>query len=426
MNYPQALDYLYNSLPMFQRVGAAAFNKNLDKTRQLCTALNHPESSFKSVHIAGTNGKGSSAHSIAAILQCAGYKTGLYTSPHLKSFTERIRIDGIEIGEEAVVNFVNKYRPVLEQLKPSFFETTVAMAFDYFANEQVDIAVIEVGMGGRLDSTNVITPEVCLITQIGFDHQQYLGQTLEKISREKAGIIKKGVPVVLGELNEKLLPTFIQKVAKENSELIRTSDYKVEKRQTEVIKIDVIAPHKTYLDLTIGITGEYYLQNLPGIMETIHQLKSKGFNINERTIRDGLANVVTLTGLKGRWQVLNSKPLTICDVGHNEAGIESVVQQILKTPHQILHFVLGTVNDKKLDLILDILPKSATYYFTQAKIPRAQDANELSRLASSFGLKGEIIPNVKEAIQRAREKALEDDLIFIGGSSFVVAEIDGL
>ncbi|MDA1121387.1 MAG: bifunctional folylpolyglutamate synthase/dihydrofolate synthase [Bacteroidetes bacterium] len=411
---------------MFQRIGAAAFNKNLEKTRQLCAALNHPEASFKSVHIAGTNGKGSSAHSIAAILQCAGYKTGLYTSPHLKLFTERIRIDGIEINEESVVNFVNRNGPLLEQLKPSFFETTVAMAFDYFAKEQVDIAVIEVGMGGRLDSTNVITPEVCLITQIGFDHQQYLGETLEEISKEKAGIIKKGVPVVLGELNEKLLPIFRQKAAEENCELIRTSDYQIKKKQTELIKIDVRAPHKTYSDLSIDIRGEYYLQNIPGIIETIYQLKSKGFRINENAIRDGLANVVTLTGLKGRWQVINNSPLIICDVGHNEAGLQSIVDQILKTKHKRLHFVLGTVNDKKLDPILDILPKSATYYFTQAKIPRALDASELSRRAFSFGLNGEVIPDVNEAIQRAMVKALENDLIFIGGSSFVVAEIDGL
>ncbi|MEQ9426871.1 MAG: folylpolyglutamate synthase/dihydrofolate synthase family protein [Cyclobacteriaceae bacterium] len=424
MTYLQAIDYLYNSLPMFQKVGAAAYNKDLSRTIAFCTALGNPHKKFKSVHIAGTNGKGTSAHTLSAVLQSAGYKTGLYTSPHLKSFTERIRIDGIEIDKKFVVDFVIENRELLEKIKPSFFETTVAMAFDHFAKHKVDIAIIEVGMGGRLDSTNIITPEVCLITQIGLDHQQFLGESLAEIALEKAGIIKSGVPVVIGDDHGILESAFIEKASNMNAPITFATAIKIEFQNNRKVKL--LSGSLINTELQLSILSTYYLKNIPGIIGVIEELIKAGWQINDAAVQQGFASVQQLTGLKGRWQILSDSPLTICDVCHNTDGIRAIVDQIIKTAHNRLHFVYGTVNDKKIDDILTLLPKSAHYYFTQAKIPRALDASELAEKASNFGLKGESYPDVNQAIASAKSNANNNDMIFIGGSTFIVAEITEL
>lgn len=428
MTYQQALDYLYSSLPMYQHIGDKAFNKDLRNTLALCAALNNPHQKFKSVHIAGTNGKGTSAHTIAAILQSAGYKTGLYTSPHLKSFTERIRIDGKKIEESLVTGFVANHQKLLEDIKPSFFETTVVMAFDHFVKEQVDIAVIEVGMGGRFDSTNVINPEVSLITQIGYDHQQFLGDTLEKIAFEKAGIIKPGVPVVIGADQPELLGVFEEKASLGNAQL-QTANHVVvnetdSKGDPSLVNIEGFPTKLNHVELSLK--GKYYLKNIPGILETITQLNQRGYQIDENSIRKGFANVQTLTGLKGRWQKLSDSPLTICDIGHNEDGINAILRQISQIKYNDLHIVFGTVKDKDLGKILSPLPKKAKYYFCQADIPRALAAEKLRISAASFGLSGQAFQNVNLALVAAQKIAQPQDLIFVGGSTFVVAEINDL
>ena len=417
---------MYSSLPMFQRVGHKAFNNDLTNTIKLCRALDHPEKKFRSIHIAGTNGKGTSAHSIAAILQSAGYKTGLHTSPHLKSFTERIRINGEEIGEQNVIDFVMKYEQLFNEIKPSFFETTVAMAFDHFAREEVDIAVIEVGMGGRFDSTNVITPVLSLITQIGLDHQQYLGSTLKAIASEKAGIIKPEVPVVIGANQPDLFPVFLSKAQELNSPLFQTSDYKIVKKEKDYKKqiVDIQHKQKTlFNNLQLSIIGHYYLSNLPGILENVQRLNELGFDISGEVIRTGLKDVQGLTGLKGRWQVLSLNPLTICDVGHNEDGVSLAMNQLQSIPHKQLHIVWGTVNDKDIKPILSLLPKDARYYFCEAQIPRAFPVDQLASEALKIGLNGYPFRTVSDAINAAKKSANSDDLVFIGGSTFVVAEI---
>ena len=387
-DYRSALDYLYTSLPMFQRVGAAAYKADLVNTIKLCDALNNPQHKFKSIHIAGTNGKGSSSHMIAAILQSAGYKTGLYTSPHLKEFTERIKIDGAEIDQEYVVDFVNRIRPEIEKVQPSFFEITVAMAFDYFALHKVDFAVIETGLGGRLDSTNVIMPLVSLITNIGYDHMELLGDTLPKIATEKAGIIKPGVPVIISE------------------------------RQVEVETV--------FLTKATELKGDYQRKNITGVLKTIDVLKDQGYKITDQHSKDGIENVIRLTGLKGRWQKLGESPLIICDTGHNAEGLVEVVQQIRSQKYKKLFFVLGMVGDKDISKALKLLPKEAYYIFCRASIPRALDAHILSEKAKVEGLNGEVIPNVNQAIAFAKSKAEKVDFIFIGGSTFVVGEIENL
>lgn len=430
MTYQATLDYLYSSLPMFQRVGKAAIKKDLTNTLALCSMLGDPHKQFRSVHVAGTNGKGTSAHSLAAILQQAGYKTGLYTSPHLKSFTERIRINGLEIPEEKVVSFVDRMKPALETVRPSFFETTVAMAFDYFATEKVDIAVVEVGLGGRLDSTNVITPEVSLITAIGFDHTDLLGDTLELIAGEKAGIIKPGVPAVFGGYNGSLDHVFENKAAGLGSSLtIARNEYVVENEAYDLLSRQVKVTHRAGEDvfqLALDITGGYYLKNLPGILCTVDALRAKGFEITAAHVRSALGNVKGLTGLKGRWQVLSGEPLTICDVGHNEDGLREVFEQLtLHTAGKLL-VVLGVVSDKDRSKLWDLLPSHACYYFTQASIPRALPAEALFEEAGRHGLSGEVVSNVNEGLAMARKKAGNGDVIFVGGSTFVVAEIDEL
>lgn len=432
MNYQETLEYLFNSLPMFQRVGASAFKKDLSNTLALCAQLGNPERKFKSIHVAGTNGKGSTSHTLAAILQSAGYKTGLYTSPHLKSFTERIRIDGLEISEEAVVQFVAENRDFLDDLKPSFFEMTVGMAFWYFAQQKVDIAVVEVGLGGRLDSTNVILPELCVITNIGWDHMQFLGETLPEIAGEKAGIIKPGVPVVISHSQAETTPVFLAKASEMNAPIVFAEDKHQVKRVGEkrmgaelLASYEVKSEAKTS-QLDFQLLGAYQRMNLPGILEAVDQLRSQGWEISDEALKGGLAQVTELTGLKGRWQKLGDRPLVIADTGHNEPGIREILSQLETYSFSKLWMVIGMVQDKDISKILALLPKDAHYVFCQADLPRALAANLLAEKAASFGLKGETIPNVNQALAFARKNAAADDLIFVGGSTFVVAEIDDL
>ncbi len=424
MNYQQTLDYLYNNLPMYQRIGPAAYKVDLGNIVELMKELGNPQHTFKSIHVAGTNGKGSSSHMLASILQEAAYKVGLYTSPHLKSFTERVRINGTEIAEQEVVEFVEEVKPLIEKIAPSFFEITVAMAFKYFANNKVDIAIIEVGLGGRLDSTNIITPEVSLITNIGLDHQALLGDTLKKIAYEKAGIIKKDVPVVISQRQEEIQYVFENIAINVGTELSFASDhYIIEQANSE--RFNVIKSGKVEIEgLKLDLKGNYQRLNIPGVLDTVGKLRE--FNIAENHIKNGLEHVIQNTGLKGRWQVLNKEPLIICDTGHNIDGVNMIIDQLSQYDFEKLHIVWGMVEDKSIDEVLTLLPVEAQYYFCAADIPRAKNAKLLANQASEFKLKGKEFDNVSEAIADAKKNASENDLIFIGGSTFVVAEIEGL
>jgi dihydrofolate synthase/folylpolyglutamate synthase len=424
-DYQQTLTYLYNNLPIFQRVGSAAYKADLTNTLALCTVLGNPQEKFKSIHVAGTNGKGSTSHMLASVLQSAGYKTGLYTSPHLKDFTERIKINGQEIGHSHVIDFVNRIKPHIEAIQPSFFEITVAMAFDYFASEQIDVAVIEVGLGGRLDSTNVITPVLSLITNISFDHKDILGDTLEKIASEKAGIIKDEVPVVVSQRQPEVEKVFADKAKHHKAALSFASDeFKVTLSETlfEVTKIGTL-----YLkELALPLKGIYQAKNLAGVLKSIEILNQNGFKISTEQLTTGLEKTVTQTGLKGRWQQLGTKPLIICDTGHNAEGVDEVVAQINKQKFRKLFMILGMVKDKDPDQVLSLLPTNAYYYFCQSPIPRAMDADVLKYAAERFGLTGEVMRDVNQAIDKAKAQAGSEDFIFIGGSTFVVAEIENL
>jgi dihydrofolate synthase/folylpolyglutamate synthase len=403
-------------------VGAVAFKKDLTNTLRLCKALGDPHLKFRSIHVAGTNGKGSTCHMLASVFQAAGYRTGLYTSPHLKEFTERIRVDGEEVSKEFVLDFVNRIRPQIEEIKPSFFEITVAMAFDYFVARKVDVAVVEVGLGGRLDSTNIITPVLSVITNISWDHKELLGDTLPKIAFEKAGIIKKNVPVVISERQEKVQHVFEDKARNEGSHIVFASDIysvKMHDHSMQVLKNNV-----PFLDhVHFPLQGAYQRQNVPGVMQAIEALEDE-FNILPEHVRRGLEQVVSSTGLKGRWQQIYSNPTVVCDTAHNNSGIEEVMQQIAGQKYRKLSIVWGMNRDKDIDGILALLPTHARYYFCQAKIPRAMDAAMLHEKASKFGLHGEVVVDVNEAKKRAMADACPDDFIFIGGSTFVVAEID--
>ncbi len=425
-SYLETLDYLFEQLPMFHRIGAAAYKADLNNTLRIAELLNHPERKFRSVHVAGTNGKGSTSHMIASVLQSAGYKTGLYTSPHLKDFRERIRINGKMIPGQTVIDFVNLYSKDFERIKPSFFEWTVGLAFDYFANEQVDIAVIETGLGGRLDSTNIITPLVSVITNIGLDHTNLLGDTLKKIATEKAGIIKQGIPVVIGEYNDNIVHVFIDKAKETSSEILfADKNLSAVKNPPSAALPDFSiweGKNMLYDFLQIDLTGNYQMKNVLTVIQTLRVLKKQGVSLLDRYIREGLNNVKAQTGLMGRWQIISQHPLTICDVAHNAEGIKYVVEQLSETPHNRLHIVLGMVNDKDITSVLNLLPANAEYYFCRANIPRALDATELAKQATALGLKGKSFFTVAEALQAARKNAKEDDLIFIGGSTFVVAE----
>jgi dihydrofolate synthase/folylpolyglutamate synthase len=426
MTYPQTLDYMYSQLPMFTRVGAIAFKAGLGNTLELCQLLGNPQDSFKSVHIGGTNGKGSTSHMLAAILQVAGYKTGLYTSPHLRDFRERIRINGEMISEQTVVDFVERYRFDFDSIQPSFFEMTVGMAFDFFAKEQVDIAVIEVGLGGRLDSTNVITPLLSVITNIGWDHMNMLGDTLPLIAAEKAGIIKPGIPVIIGEHQSEVAKVFIDAANKLQAPLEFASlQLQVHAARPHISNAPEHLPVTVNqdLELHLDLTGTYQIKNVATVLCAIEHLRAQGFTITDNHIAIALKHVKTLTGLRGRWDILAREPLVIADTGHNPEGIAEVMANIKATPHKQLHFVLGMVNDKDHSKVLNMLPKGAVYYFCQPNIPRGLSAQSLKQKAEIFGLKGEVFTSVEKAYIAAKNAASADDLVFIGGSTFVVAEV---
>ncbi|WKN31533.1 bifunctional folylpolyglutamate synthase/dihydrofolate synthase [Porifericola rhodea] len=415
---------------MFQRIGNTAFKKDLSNTLAFCEQLGNPQHKFPSVHIAGTNGKGSSAHSIAAILQTAGYKTGLYTSPHLKAFTERIKINGIEIDQKSVVSFVEEYQSFMEALRPSFFETTVAMAFDYFATQEVDIAIIEVGMGGRFDSTNVIKPLLSLITHIGYDHMAFLGDTLDKIAFEKGGVIKANTPVVIGEKQDETSPVFEELAIDRKAMLYYAQNfYRAEIAGVVDAKYSVNIFHDSVLafeNLSLSLGAHYQLKNLPGILKSIDILKEKGYTIGNDDIRRGLGEVSTLTGLKGRWQILHKKPLVICDTGHNKGALLEIRQQLQHLQYDKLYIVFGTSEEKDPAELLSLMPQEAYYIFCKADLPRAMGVEKLTSCAKNLGLSSEESSSVMDAFKKAKALAQGNDCIFVGGSTFVVAEIDDL
>lgn len=494
MDYQNTLKYLYESMPMFQQVGGKAYKPGLETTQRLDEYFGHPHQQFKTIHIAGTNGKGSCSHTIAAVLQSAGYRVGLFTSPHLLDFRERIRINGEMIPEDYVVRFVEEHRAFFEPLQPSFFELTTAMAFRYFADQKVDVAVIEVGMGGRLDCTNIITPELCVITNIGFDHMQYLGDTLPKIAREKAGIIKKGIPVVIGrasgqvkrvftlmaqkmeattiyaslrmqdhsmtmksykdlpklrekysnlktvleqtqefanliekDLNEKNVK-FIQETIQEGmvffdpTDQLAVIDKLIDKRKDVIMTKNYFFPIGFFYELT----GAYQLENLLTILSALDELKKLGYKITKKDYLNGFSNVCELTGLMGRWQKLQNYPTVICDTGHNVDGFKMICQQLEDIHNdfkQNLHIVFGMVNDKDIENVLKLLPKHATYYFTKASVKRALPEDELHKLAVKYDLKGNTYPTVVDAVRAAKANCPPEDFIYVGGSTFIVADL---
>lgn len=407
MNYKDTLDYLYNSAPLFQQIGAGAYKEGLENTWALDEHFGHPHRSFRSIHIAGTNGKGSCSHTLAAILQEAGYKVGLYTSPHLIDFRERIRVNGQPVPEAYVIRFVEEERAFFEPLHPSFFELTTAMAFRYFAEEKVDVAVVEVGLGGRLDCTNIIRPDLCIITNISLDHVQFLGDTLEKIAGEKAGIIKPGIPVVIGETTPETRPVF-QKKAEEVGAPIHFAEEEVK---------------EVHPDWEYELKGLYQEKNRRTLWAALPLLQEGGYQISESDIQAGFAHVVELTGLMGRWQKLQEHPTVVCDTGHNVGGIQYIAEQLRRQVFRQLHIVIGMVNDKDVRGVLALLPREATYYFTQASVKRALPAGQLARLAAEAGLQGTCYPDVPSAVRAAQKESLPEDFIFVGGSSFIVADL---
>ncbi len=400
MNYQQTLDWLFSQLPIYQRSGPAAYKADIGNIVEACKRLNNPHQQFKSIHIAGTNGKGSTSHMLASILQEAGYKTGLYTSPHLKDFRERIRINGNKIPETQVVQFVSNNHYWFKEICMSFFEMTVAMAFNYFAKKKVDIAIIETGLGGRLDSTNILSPELCVITNIGLDHTALLGGTIEQIALEKAGIIKKDTAIIIGRKQTETTAVFQEKAKAQNAPL----------------------SYATSFNYASDLKGNYQEENINTCVSSIRKLQEKGWKISEKNIENGLKKVVANTGILGRWQTINHNPLTICDTAHNEDGIQNILNQIKQTPHVKLHIIWGGVKDKNIENILALLPKNAIYYFCEANIPRALPKEELLTLAKQNKLKGKCYPSVKTALSIAQSNAKTKDLIFVGGSTFVVAE----
>ncbi len=427
MNYQETLDWLFSQLPMFQRKGQAAYKANLDNTLELDRVLGHPHKKFKTIHVAGTNGKGSVSHLLASVLQTAGYKTALYTSPHLKDFRERIKIDGEPVSKQYVVEFVEKHKDRFSEMKPSFFEMTVAMAFQYFAEQKVDYAVIETGLGGRLDSTNIITPEISVITNVSLDHTALLGDCVTKIAPEKAGIIKKDIPVVIGEYEKETAKIFTDKAELEGTSLVFAdhvynvinSRYENNKRRLSLKS----AINNSLVDLVSGLPGIYQSKNVVTAFVALEKLMESGLAISKEDICEGFDKVIENTGIMGRWQILGNEPLIVCDTGHNEAGIKCVLEQINEVEYSHLHIVFGMVNDKSIDSVLSMMPVNATYYFTKASIPRALSELELQKKASNFGLMGGSYKTVLEALEKAKEMASVDDLVFVGGSTFVVAEV---
>jgi dihydrofolate synthase/folylpolyglutamate synthase len=451
-SYSQTLEFLYSHLPMFQRIGAAAYRADLSNTIALCKAAGNPERDLKCIHVAGTNGKGSTSHLLASIFMEAGYKVGLYTSPHLKDFRERITINGKMISKKFVVDFTEKYKKDFKKIEPSFFEMTVVMAFEYFKKQKTDINIIEVGMGGRLDSTNVIIPELSVITTISKDHVQFLGNDLREIAREKGGIIKSGVPI----LKAWTPPSRRLDTSPWKGENLGVVDElkKIAKHKKSKFILAPKAPKKKY---ECELKGDYQQMNISTVLKVIEEMKLQKWKISEANIKKGISKVVTNTNLQGRWQTLSKNPLTICDIGHNEEGIKEIVKGIKKIKYDHLHFVIGTVNDKDVSTMLSLLPKKAIYYYCQAKIPRAMKPEELKKLGEKFGLKGEVYGSVKKALKEAKKNAIQtppsrrldtspkirgglqqvsksksvdskntqkkNDLVFVGGSAFVVAEV---
>lgn len=423
MNYEETLDYLYNSTPLFQHIGKDAYKEGLENTYLLDEHFNHPHRNFRTIHVAGTNGKGSCSHTLAAILQSAGYKTGLYTSPHLIDFRERIRINGIPVSKEFVVDFVEKNRDFFEPLHPSFFELTTAMAFYYFAQEHVDIAIIEVGLGGRLDCTNIISPDLCIITNISFDHVQFLGNTLAKIAEEKAGIIKEGIPVVIGETTPETKQVFTACAQKVNAPILFSEEEQLLYSSTINEEGKRIYRTADYKNLEGELGGLYQIKNTNTLLSAIRRLKQTGYRFTEQDVHKGFSQVCKLTGLMGRWQKLEDSPKLVCDTGHNVGGISYIVEQLKHQKYEHLHFIIGMVNDKDISGVLALLPKEAVYYFTKASVKRALPEEELQNLARSAGLEGEAYPDVQTAVSAAKEKAGTKDFIFVGGSSFIVADL---
>jgi dihydrofolate synthase/folylpolyglutamate synthase len=435
MNYIETLDYLFAKLPMFSRLGAAAYKKDLTNTIRLCEALGNPQQHFKAIHIAGTNGKGSTSHMLAAILQTGGYKTGLYTSPHLKDFRERIKIDGEMCSEEFVIRFTERIQHLIEEIEPSFFEITVAMAFTWFAEQKVDIAVIETGLGGRLDSTNIIQPELSIITNIGWDHMNMLGNTLPEIAAEKAGIIKKNIPVIIGEWLPETKPVFEKQYAAINKDISQpppfvfaseerwVSDWNYEHHLLEVTVAHLQSDDRHHYQL--DLTGIYQLKNLLTVLAATHELEKKGWNCSTPVVQKALLHVKKKTGLHGRWELVHEHPSVILDVGHNADGMKAIRQQLEHCSYQHLHIIIGMVKDKDIDAVLALLPQHASYHFTAANIPRALDAASLQQQAAAFGLKGNVYADVNIALKEVLSKANSDDLILICGSVFLVGEVAG-
>jgi dihydrofolate synthase/folylpolyglutamate synthase len=427
--YQQTLDYLYNQLPMFQRIGEKALKNKLDNIIELCEILGSPYEQYPTVHVAGTNGKGSTTHLLAALFQVKGLKVGVYTSPHYKDFRERIKINGEYISEQEVVDFVEKHKADFDRIQPSFFEITVAMAFEHFARHKVDIAIIETGLGGRLDSTNIITPILSVITNISYDHQAILGDTLPQIASEKAGIIKQNVPVVIGETQDETQGVFVEKAIAMNAPIsFADSFYTAVPLENNGIKsyfeIRELGHHSLIFNqLELDLAGNYQAKNLVTVIHAAEVLQSLGWKFTDSDIIEAMANVSSLTNMIGRWQTINTMPLTITDAAHNEDGIRQVVEQLQQLDYKYLHIVLGMAKDKDQSKILQLLPQGALYYFCKPDVPRGLEAHLLAAKAAEFGLKGEVYDSVNEALRSATEDATSEDLIFVGGSSFVVAEV---
>ena len=430
MTYSETIEYLFEKLPMFQRIGPAAYKADLKNIAALCQFLGNPQAKLKCIHVAGTNGKGSVSSMLAAVLQTSGYKTGLFTSPHLHDFRERIKVDGKVIDRKKVVEFVERVKPFIESHNPSFFELTVGMCFDYFAKEKVQVAVIETGLGGRLDSTNIIYPLLCIITNIGWDHQNLLGDTLEKIAMEKAGIVKPGIPLVVSETNPVTHPVFNAKTRDNVASLYYADEiFKIENLSYQVTKpglhFDVLKKGQHYLkNVQLQLSGLYQVHNVKAVFQSIEVLRNMAYRLSDEHIKKGLAQVVDLTGLKGRWQILSQNPLTIADTGHNKNGLDEVSYHLGKLKYSHLHFVMGVVNDKDLHKLFEAIPKNnVTFYFCKPDVPRGMEAKQLKSFANEFGLEGKAFTSVKAALKAAQKHSEKDDLIFIGGSTFTVAEV---
>jgi dihydrofolate synthase / folylpolyglutamate synthase len=429
MNYKETLEFLFDQLPMFQRIGPAAYKNNLDNTYAICDLLGNPENKLRCIHVGGTNGKGSTSHILASILSKAGFKTGLYTSPHMKDFRERIRIDGKMIPEQNVIHFVEKYKDDFLSLQPSFFEMTVGMAFDYFVNENTDINVIEVGLGGRLDSTNVISPILSIITNIGTDHQYLLGDTFEEIAFEKAGIIKKETPVIIGQSHAKTKPVFLAKAEYTNSKVL-FADQLYKCTWTKPFHTDITnrgfqtlhKPSGNIREFSCDLQADYQLENFQTIFTALDELQLLGIPLSDTMVDSALKSVKITTGLQGRWQILNNTPLVIADSGHNKEGIACTLEMINSLEYSKLHVVIGFVREKSFEELLQLFPREALYYFCEASIPRALDSQVLKTVASKMGLNGKAYHTVQEAISDAKKNAMQGDLIFVGGSCFVVAD----